>query len=79
MCLCRLLKNYKHVVTALMTFLMVCRRAFVNWDGINCKQLPTGSARHPSTLVCSRIEPNRVIYSAGHEPRCYYMLLVGCG
>ena len=39
MCLCRLLKNYKHVAMALMIFLMLCRRAFVNWDGIKCKEL----------------------------------------
>ena len=76
MCLCRLLKNYKHVAMALTTSLLVYRRVFVNWDGINCKQLSTASA---NTSVCSRIEPNRVIYSAGHEPRCYYMLLVGSG
>ena len=39
MCLCRLLKNYKHVAMALMISLLVCRRASVNWHGINCKEL----------------------------------------
>ena len=79
-CLLRLLKNYNYVVRALMIILLPCKRVLVNLDGINGEEL----ALHEVTnwinyVAATRVEPSRVIYTAGYDPMCYYLLLVGSG
>ena len=78
-CLFRLLKNYNYAVRALVIFQLPCKRVFVNLDGINCKELASHEVTNWIGYIAGRVEPSRVIYTAGYDPMCYYLLLVGSG